>query len=849
MVLLSAVLVLITVMPGAAASNAPEVELADGTLRRLVELHTDGANTDIAAGAIADHVGAAVDGDRVIVELHHQAEVDVRRTVGVANGDPLGSVERMTLAEVPIASLVGLERDSNVDHVQIPPPPAVPDGTFVPADLDVLASVVDVKPWHSQGATGAGVKIGIIDYFNEQAWDEAVAAGHLPEPAGMYRCTVHSCAEGPVWSADDHGNAVAEIIHHLAPDAELYLVRGASRGPRMRDAIDFLADQGVTVINRSLGPWLFGSAGNGTGIAADDIGYAASRGILWVNSAGNQGGSEEAGYRGGSHRVVWSESSANGYLVTEAGSAWHSVWCSGTLGLSIRWDDWGDDPPDRTDFDLVLAESAGGAQLGATADRQQSGSPPWEGLLYHCSSPRWLWFQVHQFLPGAESASDRLQIRATKGKLGDWSNAYAASVEYVAADNASHLAVGAMEPITGDSIAHYSSRGPTTDRRPKPDIAAPACITVSIRLSRGCFGGSPPGSAGFAGTSAAAPVVAGLAAVVESSGTVTDASAIRAFLMNHAADMGRDGIDNTFGAGRVVLPEPEPEGPITPPFEDVTPPTWPDGLLEAAVDASGSVRLTWREAHDDVGVDSYTIRVSTGDSPDSVSTQDLPGQVHETIVDGLAEGRRYRAVVNAADAAGNRSTDGPEASFAIPMKFVDLDDSPFVTEIEWLSTSGITRGCNPPDNNRYCPDQPLTRAQMASFLARALHLPAGISDTFDDDDHSPHQTDIDRLAATGITRGCNPPDNNRYCPDQPLTRAQMASFLARALHLPAGISDTFDDDDHSPHQTDIDRLAATGITRGCNPPDNNRYCPERSVTRGEMAAFLFRARALLPDGS
>ncbi|MFO7292941.1 MAG: S-layer homology domain-containing protein, partial [Acidimicrobiia bacterium] len=51
----------------------------------------------------------------------------------------------------------------------------------------------------------------------------------------------------------------------------------------------------------------------------------------------------------------------------------------------------------------------------------------------------------------------------------------------------------------------------------------------------------------------------------------------------------------------------------------------------------------------------------------------------------------------------------------------------------------------------------------------------------------------------------------------------------------------FVDDDGSIFEGDIERLAAAGITRGCNPPDNDRFCPDDPITRGQMAAFLFRA--------
>jgi hypothetical protein len=69
----------------------------------------------------------------------------------------------------------------------------------------------------------------------------------------------------------------------------------------------------------------------------------------------------------------------------------------------------------------------------------------------------------------------------------------------------------------------------------------------------------------------------------------------------------------------------------------------------------------------------------------------------------------------------------------------------------------------------------------------------------------------------------------------------MAAFLVRALgYTDDGGGDLFVDDDDSSFEGDIDRLGTAGVTRGCNPPANTRFCPDDFVTRGQMAAFLFR---------
>jgi hypothetical protein len=164
--------------------------------------------------------------------------------------------------------------------------------------------------------------------------------------------------------------------------------------------------------------------------------------------------------------------------------------------------------------------------------------------------------------------------------------------------------------------------------------------------------------------------------------------------------------------------------------------------------------------------------------------------------------------------------------------FTDIWESPFRDNIVWLAGSGITAGCT---MGKYCPRETVTREQMASFLVRALKLPHTSTDFFTDDNGSPHQGDINRLAASGITGGCAP---GRFCPRDTVTREQMASFLVRGLKLPWTGTDYFTDDNGSPHEGDINRLAASGITGGCAP---GRFCPGSVITREQMAAFLHRA--------
>jgi PKD repeat protein len=167
-----------------------------------------------------------------------------------------------------------------------------------------------------------------------------------------------------------------------------------------------------------------------------------------------------------------------------------------------------------------------------------------------------------------------------------------------------------------------------------------------------------------------------------------------------------------------------------------------------------------------------------------------------------------------------------------PPEFTDAKSSIFRADIAWARAEDITTGCAV---DRYCPNAMVTRAQMASFLARALDLPATSQDFFTDDETSIHEADINRLAAAGITSGCAA---HRYCPGVNVTRQEMASFLVRAFHFPGTTRDFFTDDESSIHESDINRLAAAGVTTGCAP---GRFCPRDPVSRGQMAAFLHRA--------
>ena len=186
---------------------------------------------------------------------------------------------------------------------------------------------------------------------------------------------------------------------------------------------------------------------------------------------------------------------------------------------------------------------------------------------------------------------------------------------------------------------------------------------------------------------------------------------------------------------------------------------------------------------------------------------------------------------------------GGDSDITVWEGFADVNpSSAHAANIEALYALGITRGCSSPPL-RFCPDREVTRAEMATFLVRALELEApsegaGFADV---DASGVHAANIEALAAAGITTGCEV-EPLRFCPDREVSRAEMATFLVRALELEApsegaGFADV---DASGVHAANIEALAAAGITTGCHV-EPLRFCPGREVTRAQMATFLVRA--------
>jgi hypothetical protein len=183
------------------------------------------------------------------------------------------------------------------------------------------------------------------------------------------------------------------------------------------------------------------------------------------------------------------------------------------------------------------------------------------------------------------------------------------------------------------------------------------------------------------------------------------------------------------------------------------------------------------------------------------------------------------------------------ATLHVGGSFTDVPTSnPFYTAVETVLHTGITGGCG---GTNYCPNNAVTREQMAVFLLKAMHLagfvPPACTGIFGDVPCPSAFADwIEALANEGITGGCG---GGNYCPTTAVTRGQMAVFLLKASHGPSYIPPpcvgSFADVACPSAFADwIEQFAAEGISSGCG---GGNFCPSSSVTRGQMAVFLTKA--------
>jgi hypothetical protein len=167
----------------------------------------------------------------------------------------------------------------------------------------------------------------------------------------------------------------------------------------------------------------------------------------------------------------------------------------------------------------------------------------------------------------------------------------------------------------------------------------------------------------------------------------------------------------------------------------------------------------------------------------------------------------------------------------------DHDGSAFDADIDWALAQNVASNC---DADMFCTNDRVTRGQFAQFVARGMDLPASATDHFTDDNSSPYEADIERVAQAGVMAGCTA---TTFCPNSNVNRGAVATVLATALDLPPADDDHFTDDGGSPDEANINRVFEAGIMTGCTA---TTFCPTASVKRGETMRFLHRAFGAAP---
>jgi hypothetical protein len=323
-----------------------------------------------------------------------------------------------------------------------------------------------------------------------------------------------------------HGTGVAEIVHAMAPQAWLYLKKVADEID-LSNAVDDAIAQGVQIINYSVGV-ANANFGDGTGIVAAIVDRARAHGILWVNAAGNHAQSHWMG--------PFSDRNFNNWLEFAPGreELLIKVDFPGSIQLYLTWDDW---PRTAQDFDLFLYDAQG--RLVASSQNYQTGfEEPTEQIEYVA----WA-LGVYRARVLARRVF-RTNIRLKIFNLSQQPiepNVPAGSI-LTPADARGAFAVGAISVRSWKDGPQepFSSQGPTSDGRIKPDIAGPDGVS-SFTLTY------------FSGTSASAPHVAGAAALLLSQHPEWTADQLESALEAQAVDLGEPGKDNIYGAGRLDL--------------------------------------------------------------------------------------------------------------------------------------------------------------------------------------------------------------------------------------------------------------------------------------------------------
>lgn len=382
-----------------------------------------------------------------------------------------------------------------------------------------LTGAIDM---HTLEARGAGIKVGVIDLgFTSLASSQS--SGELPMDLSIVDYT------GNGTGGTNHGTQVAEIVHDMAPQAQLFLAR-VGTDAQLQQAVNDMAAAGVQVINHSVG-WYGAAFYDGTGTICDAVDTAAANGVQWVNSAGNDRLRHYLGTFADANADLRHEFAAGQDYNTFTLNAGKSV------TLVLNWDDY---PSSTVDYDLYLYDGdpdAGGSQVAVSQNRQSGKGAsrypyPYESVAYTSSGGGTYYAVVRK----VTSATPHLPLSLFS--LGaNLTNRTTASSLAQPADCANSLSVAAT--TLTDGLESFSAEGPTTDGRAKPELTAPNRVATSFTSS-------------FAGTSAASPHVAGAVALVAGQLGITSQQAAQEirYLLH---DVHTAGFDYRTGDGRLSL--------------------------------------------------------------------------------------------------------------------------------------------------------------------------------------------------------------------------------------------------------------------------------------------------------
>jgi subtilisin family serine protease len=394
-------------------------------------------------------------------------------------------------------------------------------------------AVIGADVWQQAGITGKGVKVGVLDV----GFDKYKRLLGSDLPADVLARSFIADTEIDQ-TGTEHGSAVAEIIHDIAPDAELVFAAYQTLAEK-QVAVDWLLSPDVDMISSSTG-MTFGPRDD-TGPAAQMVDQVVAKGVLWVNSSGNTGTSH---YRG-----KFTDSDGDGYHEFAPGDEYMGFSPDGAATLALNWDDWKNG---TQDFDLYILDHNGKVVVSSTDRQIGSGSDAGEFIYYEFPDAGPYYIQIYAVHTTRPVTFD---FFLREGSLEYYDPEYSVNTP---GDSRGSLTVGATNWET-DELEDYSSRGPTEDGRMKPDVVAPSGV------SSAAFGES------WNGTSASCPHVSGAAALILQAFPDYSPQQVTDFLISRAKDIGASGPDFDSGYGRIWLGDP----PVLPNVEPDPTPTQP----------------------------------------------------------------------------------------------------------------------------------------------------------------------------------------------------------------------------------------------------------------------------------